>query len=336
MRMKQQTSPSRRSFLFLAHWVETWNWLLWWSTDLHQHPQHAWRWQWLWPVFAAVSVLYLTGRKACDVVDRFRFAGLSGETWLIRNFGWHFLLGRRWQERIRQRILTAVLEAQDRGIGVIGLGALTKAEGLTAGGKWIVDTLGERLHVPIVHGDTLTAAAVLHRALELRQQFALQDQPVFVTGATSKIGHAVVLALAARNIPVVMYTESSGRFEEIRAAARNHGYLLSQATSLQDGAQCGLCITGKAAPAAGTLLRHLPHQAVVLNCAVPDPLRPRILRRRPDVYHIDGGLLGYDQNRTTLSFTMRLRPGLTYACHAGTIVHATMGWTFHEVGPVDV
>jgi hypothetical protein len=33
---------------------------------------------------------------------------------------------------------------------------------------------------------------------------------------------------------------------------------------------------------------------------------------------------------------MRLRPGVTYACHAGTIVHAYMGWTDHEVGPVDV
>jgi hypothetical protein len=33
---------------------------------------------------------------------------------------------------------------------------------------------------------------------------------------------------------------------------------------------------------------------------------------------------------------MRLRPGITYACHSGTMVHAHKGWTHHEVGPVDI
>jgi len=49
----------KKRFVFVAHWVETWNWLLWWSKDLHQNPQHAWRWMALWPVFFVVSLIYV-------------------------------------------------------------------------------------------------------------------------------------------------------------------------------------------------------------------------------------------------------------------------------------
>lgn len=332
--MRQENQPNNRSFMFLAHFVETWNWLLRWSKDLNQNPHHVWRWRWLWPLCAAVSVLYLIGRKPYEV-GRFCFAGLPGEICLLRNFGWHFFL-KSQRARIRQRILKAVLDAQDRGISVIGLGALTKAEWLTAGGQWLVDTLGERLRVPIVHGDTLTAAAVIYRTLELIQRVELQGRPVFITGATSKIGRAVVLALAARGVQVVMDTRSRKRFNTIRAEAGEHGHLLAQAPSLCEGARCGLWITGKAVPGGKALLQHVPHGAVVLNFSVPDPLSSHLLRRRPDVHHVDGGLLGYSPERTTLWIPMRLRPGVTYACHAGTIVHAYRGWAWHEVGPVDM
>jgi predicted amino acid dehydrogenase len=323
-------------FMFLVHFVETWNWLLYQHRALNRDPRRAQRWQWLWPLFVAISACYLLGRKAYEVADRFWFAGVPGETWIIRNFAWHFLLGKRWQEKIRQRILAAVLDAQTRGITVIGLGALTKAEWLTAGGQWIVETLSVQLHVPIVHGNTLTAATVLHRALELIQHFHLHGRPVFITGATSKIGHAVTLALASKNVPVVLYTASRERFEQIRSEAGVYGSLLTHATALRDGSSCGLWITGKAESGGKDLLKSLPHGAVVLNFAVPDPLSPRVLRKRPDVRHCDGGLLGYNRKQTTLGFTMRLHPGVTYACHAGTIVHAYKGWTFHEVGVVDL
>jgi predicted amino acid dehydrogenase len=231
--------------------------------------------------------------------------------------------------------LAAVLDAQTRGMTVIGLGGLTKAERLTAGGQWVVETLGTKLRVPIVHGNTLTVVTVLYRALELIQDFHLHGRPVFITGATSKIGHAVTLALASQNIPVVLYTASRERFEQIRREAGVYGSLLTHATTLRDGSSCGLWITGKAEPGGRALLQSLPRDAVVLNFAVPDPLSPRVLSKRPDVRHCDGGLLGYNRKQTTLGCTMRLHPGITYACHAGTIVHAYKGWTFHEVGAVD-
>lgn len=339
--MKTATTENKqqRSFVFLAHWVETWNWLLWWSSDLHKNPQHALRWVWLWPLYIAMSVLYFVGRKAFDVVDRYEYKGVMGETILLRNFAYHFLKG-SWREKIKQRVLEAVLAAQARGASVIGLGALTKAEWLTEGGKWIVDTLGARLKVPIVHGDTLTAAAVLFRVVDLLERCELPEYgPVFLTGGTSKIGRAVALSLAKRNVTVFVYTNSALRFAEILAEAETLGCArhLRHAEEMSRGKRCPLWITGKAEAGVGKkIVANMPKGAVVVNFSVPDPLTPSLLAKRPDVLHVDGGLMGYHTSVCSQQFTMRLKPGLLYACHAGTIVHAYKGWTHHEVGAVNL
>jgi predicted amino acid dehydrogenase len=236
--------------------------------------------------------------------------------------------------KIRERILATVLETQKE-VNVIGLGALTKAEWLTKGGEWIVDKLGDRLQVPIVHGDTLTAAAVIKQVNKLMKDFKISN-PIFITGATSKIGRAVVLELAGRGIKLKMLTESGERFKAIQAEAGEYGQNLKQAFSLKEGTSCSLWITGKAVPGGRKLIKVLPKNAVVVNFSVPNPLTDKVLRRRPDLYPIEGGLLSYDPAKTDLNFTMRLKPGLTYACHAGTMVHAYKGWTNHEVGVVEL
>lgn len=318
----------KRRFVFLAHWVETWNWMLWWNKDLHQHPQHAWRWMALWPIFYLVSIAYLLGKKSHDIVDRFQFNGhLEGRIALIRNFGWHFFLSGQ-RNKIRERILQAVLKEQETA-DVIGLGALVKAEWLTAGGKGVVDQLGDKLKVPIVHGDTLTAATVIKRILQFN------PVSVFLTGGTSKIGRAVALELASRGVTVKLLTESKKRFTEIKNEAGGFGSFIYQVSSA-DGADCLLWVTGKAEPAGKKLLAHIPKGATVINFSVPNPVNERMSKTRPDLRFVEGGLLAFDPKRSTQFFNMRLWPGETYACHAGTMVHAHMGWTHHEVGPVDM
>lgn len=322
--------------VFLAHWVENWNWLLNWIADLHKNPQHARRWWMFAPLYYLASIAYLVGSAAYDVVDRFKLHDAKGETWLIRNFAWHFLKA-SWRKRIRRRILDAVLDAQREGATVIGFGALTKAEWLTAGGKYVVDKLGDSLKIPVVHGDTLTAAVVIKQAEALIERFDLKGTQVFVTGATSKIGRAVVLSLAEKGFTVLMFSESKVRVEEIRAEAGDAAHRIHHATRYSDGKDAKVWITGKAENGAGKkILNALPSGAVVLNFSVPDPLTPSLLQRRPDIRHFDGGLMCYNADHITIRFTMRLKPGVTYACHAGTMVHGLEGWKHHEVGPVDM
>jgi hypothetical protein len=323
----------KRKFAFIAHYVENWNWLLPFNHHLNQHPEHAGRWMPLWPLFFIISVSYLCGRKAYDQVCKFTFHGsLEGRIDVIRNFGWHFLLNNQWK-KIRERILQTVLEEQEN-VDVIGLGALTKAEWLTAGGKWIVDELGDKLHVPIVHGDTLTAAAIINRCVQLIDRYNIKS--VFVTGATSKIGRALVLSLASRRVAVKLFTNSQERFDEIKVEAGVYGIFLTRAIALSDGSGCKLWVTGKAIPSGRPLLNSIPSNAIVVNFSVPNPISEGLYKKRPDVLPVEGGLLYFDPKISSQSFNMRLNPGETYACHAGTMVHAYKRWTHHEVGPVDM
>jgi predicted amino acid dehydrogenase len=327
--------PDKIKFTFIAHWVETWNWLLWFSRDLHHNPNHAWRWVWAWPIYTSASVIYLLRRKGHDRVDKFHFNNdLVGETVLIRNFGWHFFLANS-RKKIKGRILKAVLAAQGNGAKVVGLGALTKAEWLTKGGQWIVDKLGNRLIIPIVHGDTLTAATVINNVIRIIERYQL-NSPIFITGATSKIGRAVTLDLASRGMVVHMYSDSQERFESIRSESGRFAENVLRAKSLNDGKNCSIWITGKAIPKGKKLLRSIPSGAFVINFSVPNPIREKEYKFRTDLTFVEGGLLAYDPSQTDLSFTMRLTPGVTYACHAGTMVHARMGWTNHEVTHVDM
>lgn len=332
----------RKKFAFVVHYVEDWNWLLPIFKHLNDNPYLAVFWVWLVPVFVLMAYLYRIGPKAFEVIDSFEFAGISGDTLAVRNFGKHYMNKARWKS-IKKRILETVLAAQERGATVIGLGALNKAEWLTDGGAWIVEELTKpnaerKLKVPLVHGDTLTAAVVSRQAADIIERLDLREKPVFLIGPTSKIGRAVALSLVRRGIRVMMYTNSRRRFEAILEEAGHYRTLLERTMDLRDGRNCRLWITGKAEPHGAELVNNLPYGAVVLNFSVPDPLSQsmRLLRNRLDIHHLDGGLMAYDPATTSMWNRIRLIPGLTYACHAGTIVHAAMGWTDHEIGPVEV
>lgn len=321
-------------FTFLVHWVENWNLALHWSQALRKNPKLKKFWLPLWPLFALMSLFYLFGKKSHQVIDRFTFDDkLEGEIRILRNLGWHFFV-KNQRNKIKKRILDAVLMAQAEGSQVVGLGALNKAEWLTAGGKWIVDSLGDKLKIPVVHGDTLTAATICKMLLSVLQIH--NQNKVFLTGATSKIGRALALVVVTKKVTVKCYTSSQKRFDDLQKEAGENGIYLVRAKNLTDGADCNIWLTGKAIPAGKKLLKAIPQKAIVVNFSVPNPLSESALKKRPDLRVVEGGLLAYDTAKTNFSFTMRLKSGLTYACHAGTMVHAHKGWKHHEVGPVKI
>jgi hypothetical protein len=124
-----------RKFTFIAHWVEPWNWLFWWVDSLNENPNKSRFWIWLAPIYWSMSIGYLFGKKSHDIIDQFLFnENIEGQTVLLRNFGWHFFV-KSYREKIRQRILEAILNAQANNTNVVDLGALTKAEWLTKGGQ---------------------------------------------------------------------------------------------------------------------------------------------------------------------------------------------------------
>lgn len=324
-----------RKFAFIAHYVEPWNWLLNHRIFgfLHVHPQ--WRIL-LFPLFPLcwiMSVWYLIGRKPFQVVDTYCVnTELKGYTILINNFAWHFLFP-SYHETIRKRILAATLFAQNElGVHVVGLGALTKAETVTQGGVWLVEQPG--VTVPIVHGDTCTAWFVIKRLETVAKEVG--NRKVAMVGPTSKVGRAIMLYLAGRGFTFKAYTRSIERFQEIQSELPLHlRERLMHISDLRDASSCRIWVTGKSKPDGKRLLRFIPPGATVMNFAVPDPLDAAVLESRKDITHIEGGLAKTPQS-CDMRFMMRLRPHITYACTAGTMVHAYNRWSTCEVSEVDM
>jgi len=206
------------------------------------------------------------------------------------------------------------------------------------GGSDIVKKLGDRLNgTYISHGDTLSAAVIFQYALSLREK-GYWNKAVFATGSTSKIGRAVCLSLARHGIPVKMFTQCKPRFDEIAAELTDPvaRACLQFSSTLKEGADCDLWLTGKMIPSGKELLSAIPDDATVVNFSVPDPLTPELLAFRPDLLHLDSGLLAYDKTVMSPQFTWLLPDGHLYACLAGGIVHSVLGYNKHEVGAVEI
>ena len=170
-------------------------------------------------------------------------------------------------------IKKAVLDADSMGVQYLGLAALNKAEWLNHGGVDLLPHLTGR-SIKLVHGNTLTAAAVYH-ALCMKTN---PTDAVFVTGATSKIGRALCLMLASRGNPVVMMTASTARFNGIRAECYRElgaeaAARLSAAASYAEGEACACWVIGKWITEE-ELRAHVPAAGLVIDYAVPH-IQPR-------------------------------------------------------------
>lgn len=324
-------------FVFQACWVESHNVLLkakrW--RHLNAESAHDIPLIWLW-ISRFVSLCSLLSPMAYEVVDDFEFRGQRTPLWLINAYEWHFRVPRwlggglcsRWS---RWKMLRADKAAAVLGVKVVGKGGRTKDRELTNDAQWFADRLGDD-RPRLMHGDTLTAAAVATFAQDILA--GLGDTPVFLTGATSKIGRAVALALAHRGHTVHMYTNDPQRFRAIQDEAGVNGQRLVWASTFDQVPACRLVITGKAKDG-DRLVPRLTAGSAILNFAVPDPLAAAMLDGK-SVCHYDSGQLAYPRPVSTQQFGMRLALGQTYACHAWLLTCAALNRFEDELGPVDV
>jgi len=317
-----------------------------WCTNL-ANKRFEMRW-WMWLLYPYAFVVYVFTsyfssigwhveeeyeKRVSGVDEHGNPKKLRGITFTMENAAVDYFMPWKYKQ-LNHRIASIILEAQRRNTRVVGLAALNKAEWLNHGGVDIVNLLGDKLKTTcITHGDTLTAATVLNYTLNLRERNFWKYE-IFMIGATSKIGRAIALALAKRHVLVRMFTQSQERYEYIRDEAGEDGEYLVRASSLSEGANSDMWITGKFKPDRHELMSAIPQGATVLNFAVPDPLTKEVCATRPDVLHLDGGFLAYDKRNSSMAFTHLLPEGIMYACMAGCVTHAAMGYTDHEIGPV--
>ena len=71
---KSQVTPSQPHydgmFMFLVHFIETWNWLLYQHRALNRDPHRAQRWQWLWPLLVRAQPFSSLCRCTANVRDQ--------------------------------------------------------------------------------------------------------------------------------------------------------------------------------------------------------------------------------------------------------------------------
>lgn len=266
-----------------------------------------------------VALLRLVGKPF--VADKHRLLHLNCSTWVTPAWGFQFFIKSEFNH-INRKIEEAILEADRTGTKVVGLGALNKNEALNGGGQLFVDK-HPKLKVRVVHGNTLTAAAIL-------QKLPSGVKEIFLTGATSKLGRAIALYLSARGVKVVMYTTSEERFEKIRdEAEERHRANICRASTLEEGAGIKDWVVGKHCSAIDQ--EKAPKHATFHQFVVPP-----IPESRKDCVYADLPAFALPKEAKDFrSCEMTMERGHVHACHAGALVHALEDWSFNEVGAID-
>ena len=284
-------------------------------------PSPTRRWMYaLWPLtFPVLLAVKLWGKVI--IFDKHTLGSLKIETWSTPAWAIEFFFKSQWA-RINSYIENAILDANQAGVRVFGLGALNKNEALNGGGAQFLAKHPD-LKLRLVHGNTLTAAAVL-------QKIPSDVKEVFVLGATSKLGRAISLYLAARNVRCVMVTQSKERYESIvQDCEEKYRHLLVHTFNIEDGKNIDQWVVGRFLSKKEQLLA--PEKSVFHQFVVP-PLP----EYRADCHYTSLPafvLPASAQGFKACEMTMERR--CVHACHAGALVHALQKWDFHEVGAIN-
>jgi hypothetical protein len=218
------------------------------------------------------------------------------------------------------------LQAEKIGVKVLCLGALNKAESINGGGVGVIRALGPNRRLSVIHGNHLTAAAVVETVI---QCFSERNVKFFLTGASSKVGWAVAQALREYGYDILCHSTDRGR----RQFFERYGF--ASASTLREGAAFSkLWIVGKYDK---EVAREIPQNAVAVVFSVPHPLASR-----KDVRVIEAATLHLDITKldSPRVFTNKLRAHEIFACHAASAVAVYRLRTGNlnritEVGPVD-
>jgi len=311
-------------FLGHAHAAYSLFHLPWLSPYLASH-QHELRW-WMVPMYplllAWVVVCRYLMRTTC--IQRYQYRGTQCATWCLPVTA-HFFIMPSQHKAIADMIVEAVCDADDAGVRYFGLGALNKAEWINHGGQDILPRLGSR-KIRVVHGNTLTAAAVW----EALRKHTEPEEEIFVTGSTSKIGRALCVLLARRGHRVKMMTACEERFAKIQADAGEAGHNLQRVRSFSEGVGCRVWVLGKLMSDAD-IAKHISPGSLLVDYAVPHVQQHVAERYR----YVNGAALSYQRGDTDLTFCHDV-PGTVPACLAATIIHAREGLAEHELGEIEI
>ncbi|MBD2705055.1 shikimate dehydrogenase [Spirosoma sp. BT702] len=229
------------------------------------------------------------------------------------------------QKAMMPRVQEAIQLASSTGAEIVGLGALTSP--ITLGGK----LLTTNAPVSITNGNAFTAFITWKKVAQLIRTCPNRYPTVALVGATGSVGSLVAQLLATyqpeADYILVARNERKLNNLAIDMHALNTRVKPYVSQDMDDVSQADIVVL--LTSASDTLLhgQHLKNGAIVLDDTQPRNTNPSLLKQRPDVTIIDGGLVS--MNHLQLTRTVGLPQGLSYACLAETMLLAQAGYEGH-------
>ncbi len=220
----------------------------------------------------------------------------------------------------RRRVGRAVDHAVRRGAQVVGLGALTAP--VTGGGV----SLRVRTDIAVTNGNAFTAAIVHDQVRELLA--STRGARVAVIGATGSVGATLARLLVRGGDAdgLLLVARNETRLAALQNRLSGRGTTVTTATDLRAAQECDLVVLLTAAVGSVLEPEHLRLGAVVLDATQPRNTTTTLLRARPDVTVVDGGIVSIPSLRLR-GGNVGLPDGRAYACFAETALLALSGHT---------
>lgn len=229
------------------------------------------------------------------------------------------------QKAMLPRVEQALELAASTGAELVGLGALTSP--ITLGGKLLTDNP----HVSITNGNAFTAYITWQKVAQLIRQSASDRPVVALVGATGSVGTLLsnLLAIHQPGADYLLVARNERRLANLSAEMTDLNWRVKPVVSQQiaDVKRADIVVLLTSASDALLHGEHLKPGAVVLDDTQPRNTNPELLKQRPDVRVIDGGMVAL--SHLTLSRYIGLPRGLSYACLAETMLLAQAGYEGH-------
>jgi len=219
-------------------------------------------------------------------------------------------------ELVYERISQCADIAADLGADLIGLGAFTSVVG--DGGV----TIASRSRIGVTTGNSYTVATAIEGTLRAARMLDIDipNATLAVVGATGSIGKTCARILAREFGRVLLVGRDLDRTSQV-ALEIPGGEATTDISRIQEA---DAIVTVSSAGKELILPEHLRPGSVVCDVARPRDVSARVMRERPDVLVIEGGVVKVPGN-VEFNFNFGFPEQTAYACMSETMILALEG-----------
>lgn len=222
---------------------------------------------------------------------------------------------------VYERIAQAGQIAADQGAKIVGLGAFTSVVG--DGGV----SIANQLPIAVTTGNSYTVATAIQGTLAAAEEIGIDPAKatLAVIGASGSIGRTCALVLGEQVAEVILSGRNKERLESVKKEAEARKIAVRIADNIESALkEADLVVTVTSDTDTVVKAEWIKPGAVVCDVARPRDVGQEVVRKRPDVLVIEGGVVKVPGD-VDFGFTFGFEPGTAYACMSETMMLALEG-----------